>query len=86
MEIIQLVASTSIIVSGILLVGFLNKRFDLGLEDASSGMWGSSGCNSQAKRIAEKDKLIKSLSERVEVLEKLVTDPREQLKKEIDNL
>lgn len=86
MEIIQLIASTSIIISGILLVGFLNKRFDLGLEGEAYGMLGSTSCNNQAKGLAEKDKLIKSLTERVQVLEQLVTDPKEQLKREIDRL
>ena len=86
MEIIQFIASTSIIVSGILLVGFLNKRFDLGLEGESFGKWNGETCNNQTKRLAEKDRLIKSLSDRVEVLEKLVTDPREQLKREINGL
>jgi hypothetical protein len=86
MEFIQIIISTSIIVGGILLVGYLNKRFDLGLDDISSEMFGGLGCNTQIKRLAEKDKLIKSLTERVEVLEKLITDPQEQLKREINCL
>ncbi|GAA6204204.1 MULTISPECIES: hypothetical protein [Thalassotalea] len=86
MEIIQLIVSTSVIVAGILLVGFLNKRYELGLEDNTSGGWAFSNCASYPKRLAEKDQIIKNLSERVAVLEKLVTDPQEQLKQEIDSL
>ena len=86
MEIIQLIAATSIIVAGILLVGYLNKRFELGLEDHSTGGWALTNCTNQTNRLAEKDKIIKNLSERVAVLEKLVTDPQEQLKKQIDSL
>ncbi|MDO6446580.1 hypothetical protein Q4493_12420 [Colwellia sp. 1_MG-2023] len=86
MEIMQLIVATSIIVAGILLVGYLNKRFELGLEDSSLGGCTLTNGANYSNRLAEKDKIIKNLSERVAVLEKLVTDPQEQLKKEIDSL
>ncbi|MDG1752398.1 MAG: hypothetical protein P8I03_12160 [Thalassotalea sp.] len=86
MEIIQLIATTSIIVSGILLVGFLNKRFNLGIEDTSSEFWVGASYKNQVKDSVEKDELIQSLSARVQVLEQLITDPKEQLRREIDRL
>ncbi len=86
MEILQLITTTSIIVIGIALVGYLNKRFSLGIEDISSEFWVGPSDENQAKDSVEKDKLIKSLSERVKVLEQIITDPKEQLKREIDRL
>jgi len=87
MEIILLCLTTILIVSSIAVLGFLNKKYDLGLNDMSGCTWFDEPNSDELnKKIAEKEKQINDLKQRVQILEKLVTDPREQLKRDIDNL
>jgi len=88
MEFIQLILTTAVIVSAILVIAIVDKKYQLGLNN-SSGMWGSSSLNAKLSiksEVARKDAEIEALKQRVAVLEKLVTDPTEQLKREIDSL
>ncbi len=87
MEIIQLCLTTILIVSSIAVLGFLNKRYDLGLNELSGCSWFDDiKPNALNKIVDEKDQQINDLKQRVQILEKLITDPREQLKRDIDNL
>ena len=87
MEFFQLVTTTTLIISAIAVLAYLNKRYDLGLNDVSDGsMLGSLNYGQSGKLLKAKDDEIKDLKQRVQVLEALVTDPKEQLKREIDNL
>ena len=88
METIQTVMSILTIFTGIALLAYLDKRYALGLNDglnAGSNWFGCSSANTEAK-LADKEREIEGLKERVATLEKIVTDPAEQLKREIDNL
>lgn len=87
MEIFQLFATTLIIVTAIALLGFLNKSFDLGLSDLSHDpRIGTIDSMKLHKIISEKNAEVNDLKKRIQVLEKIVTDPKEQLRREINNL
>ena len=87
MEFLQDASLVALIVTSIAGLAYLNKRFDLGLEMSSSDltMCGGSVYKRDAT-LASKDKEINELKQRIEVLEKLITDPGERLKREIDSL
>jgi len=87
MELLQDASLVALIVTSIAALAYLNKRFDLGLEMSPSdfGMCGKS-YREEDRVIANKDREIIDLKQRIEVLEKLVTDPAERLKREIDSL
>lgn len=87
MEVFQLLPTTVIIVTAIALLGFLNQRFDLGLSDLSYGPRVDSIDSTKLhKIILEKNVEVNDLKKRIQVLEKIVTDPKEQLRREIDDL
>ncbi|NMP29975.1 hypothetical protein HII17_00250 [Thalassotalea sp. M1531] len=92
MEMIEAFMTVIMIVSAIAVLAFLDKRFNLGLNaglggyGASYDFWGRPIDNTADKVRAEKDTEIKALKSRIEALEKIVTDPAEQLKREIDQL
>ena len=87
MEFLEDASLVALIVTSIAGLAYLNKRFDLGLEMSSSDltMCGGSVYKRDAT-LASKDKEINELKQRIEVLEKLITDPGERLKREIDSL
>lgn len=100
MEFIQYTGYVIVISCSIIAIALLNKRFNLGLgvtaDEISAGdlnssdIWGSSMSSSsttkQQKQLKIKSKEIADLQQRVAVLEKLLTDPSEQLKREINSL
>ena len=100
MEFIQYTGYVIVISCSIVALALLNKRFDLGLSVTadeisfgdlnSSDIWGcsmsSSSTTNQQKQLKIKSKEIVELQQRVAVLEKLLTDPSEQLKREINSL
>lgn len=89
MEIIETSVVIISLVVGFALLAYLDKRFALGLNDSMS-------CNSlfgyqndkqtETNQLKEKNREIAELRQRIETLEKIVTDPAEQLKQEIDRL
>ncbi len=89
MEFIQLIGVTTVIVSAIIVLAVVDKKYHLNL---NASLWDTSddwlGRSQQAKnqQANDKDQTIQALQSRIEVLEKLVTDPAEQLKREIDAL
>lgn len=93
MEILHMFIATVIIVSAIAVLGFLDKKYQLGLS-ASSELSYQPKMNNHGSHItaqfeqviSTKNKEIKELQERVNVLERIVTDPKEQLLREIDRL
>jgi len=87
MEVIQLFMTTVVIILAIAALALLNKKYDLGLNDMSYFL-GSSDNNSRQlnKLLDKKENEIDNLKQRVQVLEKLATDPQEQLKRKIDDL
>lgn len=100
MEFIQYTGYVIVISCSIVALALLNKRFDLGLgvtaDEISSGdfnsgdIWGCSMSSSTTtklqKQLKIKSKEIADLQQRVAVLEKLLIDPCEQLKREINSL
>ena len=100
MEFIQYTGYVIVISCSIVALALLNKRFDLGLgvtaDEISSGdlnssdIWGCSmsspSTTKQQQQLKIKSKEIVDLQQRVAVLEKLLTDPSEQLKREINSL
>jgi len=94
METIQTILTIFGVFTGIALLAYVDKRYALGLNVGMNAddNWFSCASNnrqstsSQIDKLAEKDREIKALAERVATLEKLVTDPAEQLKREIDGL
>ncbi|WP_286262564.1 hypothetical protein [Thalassotalea atypica] len=90
MEVIQVLGLVILVISSIAVLAVIEKKYDLNLGISSYNYddmdcWGF-GHQSTRKQLAEKDKTIAQLIERVEVLEKIVTDPAEQLKREINQL
>ena len=90
METVQTILTIFAVFTGVVVLAFLDKRFALGLntglgEGANNLLFGCSS-SKQQQRLAQKDEQIKALEARVAVLEKIVTDPAEQLKREIDSL
>ena len=87
MDILQLLLTMIVIILGISSLAFLNKKFELGLNDLSfeGGGAGVNKCELN-KRLSIKEQEIGQLKARVKILEQLVTDPREQLKREINRL
>lgn len=83
MEFLEQASVVVVMALSIALLAFLDKRFDLGLAMSSSDSW-SMGFNSESSD--KKDKEIAELKQRIEVLEKIATDPAEQLDREIRNL
>lgn len=61
-----------------LLMAYLDKRFDLGLSQTSQ-----TSTNSKGERLQEQNKELRS---RVEVLERIVTEPKYELNKELSKL
>ena len=76
---------TLVILISMLALQLLANKFNIDI----SGVEGAAKLNHRndiEARLESKDKEIKALAKRVAVLERLVTDPREQLKREIDRL
>lgn len=61
-----------------LLMAYLDKRFDLGLSQTSE-----TSNNNKEERLQEQNKELRS---RVEVLERIVTEPKYELNKELSKL
>lgn len=81
------------VVSAIVFLAYIDKRFGLGLNTGlSNDDWFGHSANATNATKASKTELtnkeqeIQKLKERVATLEKIVTDPKEQLRKEIDSL
>ncbi|WP_448211943.1 hypothetical protein [Colwellia sp. MEBiC06753] len=92
MELLTTAMTIFTIVSAIAFLAFLDKKFTLGLSD-SAGNWhnwgmGQTLSNSEISCYGyeARDQEILALKARIEVLEKIVTDPAEQLKQQIDRL
>ena len=97
MEIIQMVALFIAISAVLFGVTYLDKKYQLNLGhygtklddmfgiDDSFGQ-GSVSKETLNKELAKKDDVISNLTERVQTLERIVTDPAEQLKRKIDRL
>jgi hypothetical protein len=87
MEIVEQIITIFAIVTAIGLLAYFDKRFDLGLNSGfSTGGWHGLSNNKTHPQMAQKNKEIQELKARVATLEKIVTDPSEQLKQEIDRL
>jgi hypothetical protein len=87
MEVLQLFLTMIVIILGISTLAYLNKKYDLGLNEVSSCNGFNDGNARELSHLLHiKEQEIGSLKERVQVLEKLVTDPKEHLKREIDAL
>ncbi len=97
MEIIQMIALFITISVALFAVAYLDKKYQLNLShygamlddmfgiDESLGQ-GSVSKETLEKELAKKDDVITNLTERVQTLERIVTDPAEQLKRDIDRL
>lgn len=89
MEFMQLISVTTVIVSAIIVLAVVDKKYQLNL---NATFWGNSEDwfghrgHSQMSEVQAKDKVISELKSRIEVLEKIVTDPAEQLKRDIEAL
>ena len=91
MEIIEKTVLIFTIVASIAGLAWLDKRFVLGLSRGGNLGFSLEGqdavTESELKRqIEEKSQEVESLKARVAILEQIVTDPAEQLKREIDGL
>ncbi|MFD2168016.1 hypothetical protein ACFSJY_17305 [Thalassotalea euphylliae] len=88
METMEKVMIIFAIASSIFALAWADKRFNLSLftqgwMDCSDGFGGQSRLN---KALKEKSAEVEALKQRVATLERIVTDPQEQLKREIDSL
>ncbi|MEW6981476.1 hypothetical protein AAD001_02355 [Colwelliaceae bacterium 6471] len=81
MEYIQDAGFIFILVSTIALLTYLDKKFNLGLAESS----GFTKNNTNAQ-LDDNEQTIVELKKRIQVLERIVTDPREQLKRDIESL
>ena len=75
--------------AGIFVLALLDKKYRLGLmacagRESARGLWGGHSAKSASDK--RKDEQIRQLQQRVEVLERIVTDPQEQLKRDIERL
>ena len=75
--------------AGIFVLALLDKKYQLGLtacakSESDRGLWGGNSANGTCDK--RKDERIRQLEQRIEVLERIVTDPQEQLKRDIDKL
>ena len=86
MEFIQDAAIVVLIIGSIIALTITDKRFNLGLISMESTENWSTDFGTSAQSNAEKDKEIAELKQRIEVLEKLATDPALQLDREISKL
>jgi len=86
MEVFESIFIVTIIVSAIVSLAYIDKRFKLGLNAGfdSEQLLGYQSYSQQSSK--QNDDEINALKERIAILEKIVTDPAEQLKREIDNL
>ena len=76
MEVLQLVITMVVIILGITAVAFLNKKYELGLNDMSS-LYGVADDNTRelSKLLQVKEQEIDDLKDRVQVLEQLIVGP-----------
>lgn len=98
MELLQIAGVTLIVCSAIFVLEVLDKKYQLnlnmGFNEASwsnEGLFGYGNSGTKVNQnllneLADKDKTIEALAQRVAVLEKIVTDPAEQLKRDIEQL
>lgn len=98
MELLQIAGVTIIVCSAIFVLALLDKKYQLnlnmGFNDTSwnnESFFGYGTSNTRANQnlhneLTDKDKMIDALAKRVAVLEKIVTDPTEQLKRDIEQL
>ncbi|REL25748.1 hypothetical protein DXX93_03710 [Thalassotalea euphylliae] len=91
MEIVEKTLLIFTIMAAIVGLAWLDKRFALGLSGGmnlgvSANAKGSAKDAELQRQIAEKSQEVELLKQRVATLERIVTDPAEQLKREIDRL
>lgn len=88
MEILHHFDSVSLFLITFFALYYADKRFNWGLNDMAFALSSDRiDKNERSNKINEaKDDEIAKLKERIKVLEAIVTDPKEQLRKEIDSL
>ena len=85
MEFIQDMLMVILIVSSIIALAIVDKRYNLGLS-MSSMSTSITQLNPTSQTVEQKDAEILALKKRIEVLEKIVTEPGYELDKEISRL
>lgn len=93
MELLSTVTVIFSIITGIAFLAYLDKRFSLGLNEqlSADGWFSTTSQTSTTSSTVESMKRahhqeLDVLRKRIETLEKILTDPAEQLKRDIDNL